>query len=379
MGAAGVATGVVTGEAVQQAIDEVEAVQSSAPVSGNVTIKDPVTGQPRTDFVTDENGELTIGYSAPPGQTAVEVTIGGETIVVDLDPVVSGPSPPYSQEIVFDYVNFTTPDTGFQSTATLSPQFGVTPTGPVTWSALSSTTSAPFWYRGPSGFQGLTWGPTADGQIPWLVDAVRGTAPTGVYAQLTDVVGNRTVVVRASTVVAGVTYSRDMTVTFGNGPLSAFSGLTTGNSSPPNISWAPTASSSAFASTPSSSFNAPNMCSGGGWSGNTTVTGSPASFGAGWTAEVIAPDTYHYSASSKLPTKEQLASISIYNPSSNSSSIPSKGAAQASGWVSLVFWTGSLMSDASGNMFALGVFTDTGNYASYPVNSATQAAVACIN
>jgi hypothetical protein len=33
---------------------------------------------------------------------------------------------------------------------------------------------------------------------------------------------------RASAVVAGVTYTRDLTVTFGNWPLSAFSGLTTG-------------------------------------------------------------------------------------------------------------------------------------------------------
>jgi hypothetical protein len=94
----------------------------------------------------------------------------------------------------------------------------------------------------------------------------------------------------------------------------------------------------------------------------------------GWTAEAIALDTCRYSASSKLPAKEQLASI--YNPSSNSSSIPSKGAAQASGWVSLAYWTGSLISDASGTMFALGVFAGTGNYATYPVNSATQAAAA---
>jgi hypothetical protein len=365
MGVAGVATGVVTGEAVQQAIDAEEATASSAPISGNITIQDPDTHQPQENFVTDENGELTIEILAPAGESSIEVSIGGETVVVDLATVLSTSTPstpppatPPSPEINIANPNFKIPSTQFQTTVTLTPNFGVTPTGTVSWTVLSSNITAAFWKRPSGGFYGLTWGPTADGDTAWTSNAIRGAAPTGPVAQLTDVVGNRTVVVQASTVVAGVTYTRNLTVTFGSGPLADFTGSLT-----PNKKWADATDTSYFVTWPPQDNGAPIVCGGSGWNDHSQVSGSlPPLFGYGWTSFSIGPETFWFTASSKLPTPEQLIYVSRHDASSNNASIPSKGAASAAGWTLAYYWTGALWFDGTSHFKGLTVNLNTGSH-----------------
>jgi hypothetical protein len=250
------------------------------------------------------------------------------------------PTPPATPEIVFDRVDFLDEASGFQSTATLTPNFGQTPTGPVTWTILSvQNPSAPWWTRGSGDMNGLTWGPQADGLSYWTnTSAPEGTAPTGAVAELTDVVGERTVTVRAETTIGGTLIERDLVVTFGKGPLSVFS--STPSSS---IIFGTRQTLTDFLTlNPNSStdFPAANHCGGivpvdrissTGSSPNITVTVDPSV----WTPVNTNPHNYsgdfYASDMIKLPSDFQLLYVSR-NTSGYFPGIPTKGAALAAGW-----------------------------------------------
>jgi hypothetical protein len=309
---------------------------------------------------------------ASEGQTQVAMTVGGVTYLVDLaEEIDPGPTPPTPGEVVFDYVDFINPSTGFQSTATLTPNFdGQTPTGSVMWSIVSvSNPTAPWWLRGASDMNGLTWGSTADGLSYWTnSSAPEGTVPYTAVAQLTDVVGERTVIVRAETYIDGELKRRDLTVTFGKGPLSVFT------SAPFQSSgiWAEAEDIVPFlALNPDVPSNFPSaaLCSGrvpvdaidiSGVPPYATITPDPSV----WTLVVSDPQQNVYTASSiNLPTLEQLTYVSR---SVNSSEFPQKGAALAAGWAyNTSFWTNAIVfftaeDHSSQNLFIVIVTLETG-------------------
>jgi hypothetical protein len=245
--------------------------------------------------------------------------------------------------VTFDYADFNDPAAGYKSTATITPDFsGKTPTGPVTWSVENVVGPVAVWWGQPAGAKnGLSWGTTPDssGYMPpsasWP-DAVLGVWPAGPVAQLTDVVGSRTVKVKAETTIDGVLYSRTIDVTFGDGPLSVFTSfpVTTG------LAWATlggTVNEAADFVLPTNTFPAAAHC--GGTVNNTavTITGSPGSQtityptspGSGWTTQTLYGELYGVSTTSKLPNFDQIAVVSNRGISNFSLG---KGAAQAAGW-----------------------------------------------
>jgi hypothetical protein len=313
VGGTGVATGTLTGEVIQD-----ETTADASAVSGLVTVKDPVTGLPASTFTTNANGEVTIQVEVAAGQSSVAVVIGGETVVVDL---ADGPNASSSStstapppEIAFDYVNFMTPETSYKSTATLTPDFGGTPTGTVAWTVLSVTNpTAAWWLRGPAAKHGLVWGPTPAPSF-WA-DAVIGTAPTGPTAQITDVIGDRSVTVQAIATVDGSTVTKVLNVAFGHGPMSVFSGP------PASTTWATSDANTVFPSL-GSAANYPyaNMCGGFTPPPPNSVTANPsldAVWGAGWwTVHSFKSFTWAYLTASKLPSVEQVLAVATPGPDS---------------------------------------------------------------
>ncbi len=108
---------------------------------------------------------------------------------------------------------------------------------PLTWTVESSSITQAWWSNRSSGaMNGLAWGQTAISLNEKEAERTDmsgngGTAPTGATACLTDIVGSRTVVVKASLVIGGTTCSRTATVKFGNGPLSVFGAAPTSSDS----------------------------------------------------------------------------------------------------------------------------------------------------
>jgi hypothetical protein len=200
----------------------------------------------------------------------------------------------------------------------------------------------------------------------WTNDEVGGSVPNAATIKLTDVVGQRTVKLRAKTAIGGVTYSDTTVVTFGKGPLSVFT-------KPPSsgMRWATArgipATAGSFgdftALTNPSGFPAAAFC------GGTVHTGSSDIMVGGSGLESYTVDfTYginsnhwrdrstdkYYSLTSKLPTLGQLMAVSAYN-SEFINHIKSKGAAQASGWPDDAgnegvyrYWTGQVRFDSFG-------------------------------
>jgi hypothetical protein len=120
------------------------------------------------------------------------------------------------------------------STVTINP-------GEVTWTVENSSITAAWWgNRSTGATNGLAWGQSAI----WLngTEAERtdmsgngGVAPDGDTAYLTDIVGSRTVTVKASMVIDGKTVSETATVSFGDGPLSVFGAAPTASD---RLTWA---------------------------------------------------------------------------------------------------------------------------------------------
>jgi hypothetical protein len=260
------------------------------------------------------------------------------------------PSPP-PPLVTFDYVDFDTAASGRKSTATVTPYFGgVTPTGPITWTIASvQNPTAAWWKRSASDPRGLTWGSTPDSSSYWTSATVEGTAPTGMTAQLTDIIGNRTVRVRAVTTIDGATVAIEIDVTFGNGPLSAFAG-------------GPTATTSQFATavdanavlaanpTDPGVFNVVvGVCGGTVPVDKITVTGPPSPTltitedPLFWTPN--APGSWaFFSTDMKLPTYDQLLGVSRHN-GILMPGFRRHGAALAAGWdysSSAKYWVNTL-------------------------------------
>ena len=136
-----------------------------------------------------------------------------------------------------------------------------------------------------------------------------GTAPTGDTAYLTDIVGSRTVTVKASIVIDGATVSQTATVSFGPGPLSVFAGAPKGTKT-----WA----------------DAATAC--GGIPGNLSSA--------------------TYQRGTNLPTQGELQAVA------GSGSGGKQGAAHAAGWPDdgygagwFYYWTG----EANGNYYYAGI------------------------
>jgi hypothetical protein len=256
---------------------------------------------------------------------------------------------------------------GYQSTATVTATgyddgSGVSQSLPVgatvLWSVKSvGNPSAAWWLRGAAAKNGLTWGDKADGTGDWASDAVVGTPPTGVTAQLTDVVGSRSVTLEASVCLGGnggestgpacaanggAWYAGETTVSFGAGPLSVF---TTNPNDGRGKAWATLYGTSVsqggdFTST-GNTFPAAGIAHGSVRNDTVSTSGSLPSmkvtFGAGWTAGEI-KDGY-YSTTANLPKVSQLLAVAKYNGLYNTG-VPRKGAAFAAGWPDSAFKEG---------------------------------------
>jgi hypothetical protein len=331
MGTAGVATGALTG-----AIEPLPPATPPLSLPGNVLILDPSNNDvPETDFTTDANGEVIIKVVPQQGATEVAVKIGDETFVVDL---TEAPSTTNALEVALDYYDFTDISTGYQSTATLTPDFGEPLTDPVYWTLVSVTNpSGSFWRRLTGDTNGLTWGQTADGTTDWDATPVVGTPPNDPTIYLTDIVGSRTVVVNAATSINGTPKNKELTINFGPGPMSVFAGLT-----PTSVQWATVLYISNWTTTGPPSFPAAASCSGNTWAPGTSISESGGeafySENAGWRDRIYNSLKYGYTSATKLPTMDQLLAVARYD----GSGVPRKGAALAAGYSISLTWTGEI-------------------------------------
>jgi hypothetical protein len=135
---------------------------------------------------------------------------------------------PLSLTVTYNRDNFVIAD--FSATATITAtaedsdgrNIPINP-GDVTWIIESSSISLPAWQQSRGAMNGLAWGemPVA-ANLELNRRTVDGTAPTGPVAMLTDIVGSRTVQLKAIVLVAGQTREESVTLDFGPGPLSVF-------------------------------------------------------------------------------------------------------------------------------------------------------------
>ena len=341
-------------------------------------ILDPVSHTPESSFPTDASGELTIEVAPMPGASQVAVAIGGDTFVVDLAEASSRSN---VLEVAIDHYDFTDISSGYQSTATLTPDFGGAPTAPFGWSLVRVVnTTGTFWRRGPNDQHGLTWGQTAAGGTDWGAVPVSGSPPNTRTAFLTDIVGNRVVEVRASAYVGGVQVTKNLIVNFGPGPLSVFSGTYhTGRQWATSSSYADWRTTMVPANFPAAAF-----CSGGSWAPGTTIDvdgGGVAYYDglAGWEEKTIDLKKFGHSAPSKLPTMDQLLSVSRYDGSYNAG-IPRKGAILAAGYPSSFMselWSGDI-TYSSGNFWGIRVDISSGRVPTYGANLTANAYGLCL-
>ncbi|MCL1940005.1 MAG: hypothetical protein FWG04_05025 [Desulfovibrionaceae bacterium] len=176
--------------------------------------------------------------------------------------------------------------------------------GDITWTVENSSITAPWWSnRNPGAMNGLRWGDspislTGSEAERMDMSGNGAAAPKGVVAYLTDIVGSRTVTVKAAMTIAGERRETAVRVTFGPGPLSVFAGAPKGA-----YSWA----------------DAARACG-----------GTPG-----------IPKQQKYQPATKLPTSEQLQHVA--GPGEGGK----QGAAHAAGWPEdrfgigrFIYWTG---------------------------------------
>ncbi|GHV56528.1 hypothetical protein FACS189460_1470 [Deltaproteobacteria bacterium] len=295
----------------------------------------------------------------------------------------------------------------YQSTATVKVEFRAdngqiqSITDPVTWAVKSITNpSAAWWRRGPTALNSLTWGNTADGESCWGVPTftgatcsglvgdghgVEGTLPNTAEIELTDVVGSRSVILEASVTIGGVTYTEEVPLSFGAGPLSVFS-----SASVSGQQWAAQIRNGSVSGLPNNDFTSdsingrsslPNTFQAAAFCGGTVNNGAidlagasgtwSANFyggtGNGWDAAIsLGGAQAYYANTSGLPKSEQLVAVSRYDGNYNNL-IQRKGAALAAGWPndnnipsSYAYWTGQVNfygSTATGIFSAFAVWT----------------------
>jgi hypothetical protein len=284
---------------------------------------------------------------------------------------------------------------GYQSTATIELKFyendqEIKP-GAVIWTITRVQNKALAWNRGPGAMHGLAWGDSEiDGTTNWNVTAVIGgpsiTTSNGTV-RLSDVVGERLVTLMAETTINGTPHTEIVVVSFGKGPLSAFSkppsnggrqwatafGImaTKGNTydNPPPTRWGDFTDAS-------TTFPAADFCGGTVHSGSSDITvggRGPESYRADFTKGKNINHwrdgdraNRYYSITSKLPTFGQLVAVAAYEGSVHSK-VKRKGAALAAGWPDnaskkgyYIYWTDQVSFNSNGYFFADFVFMASG-------------------
>lgn len=196
-------------------------------------------------------------------------------------------------------------------------QNGVAYTTPtqVIWSVVSANNSANLAVTAANQnlATGLAWGSSATSS-PGTALATTTTSNTdgsGVASvQLTDILGERTITVRASVTHDGQTVTADQAVTFGTGPIAVFKAPLGGT-----YRWAENSPLSNTSNSLVSNFPAANAC-------GTTLTAIQLR---------ALSDSYH--AETKLPSQAQLKAVA--QGSGN-------GAWVAAGWPAGLYWTGEV-------------------------------------
>jgi hypothetical protein len=189
----------------------------------------------------------------------------------------------------------------------------------VTWSVETAQNNSPAMMSGwGSRKTGLTWGATPEAGLTYVElqqERISGTtsatnASGEASMQLTDIVGERVITVKAEVLIGGTTYSVTQAVSFGNGPLSVFN-APMGTSSP-YLDW-------------DESYQA---CNG-------TAYPYGPDHSTGWTSEA-------YVGGGKMPTRAEMQAVSpyytggtTYNPNT-----AAQGAGVAAGWPGYVYWSG---------------------------------------
>jgi hypothetical protein len=192
----------------------------------------------------------------------------------------------------------------------------------VTWTVETARNNSPAMMSGwESRKTGLTWGATPEADLDYselalerIPSATNNTSATDssgeATMQLTDIVGERVITVKAEVTIGGTTYSVTQDVSFGNGPLSVFK-APVGTTSP-WLTW-------------DEAYQACN---------NSAYTGD---YSTGWHKGA-------YVGGGKMPTLTEMQAVSSYytggtidNPNTDA-----QGAAFAAGWrnVHYGFWTG---------------------------------------
>jgi hypothetical protein len=350
-------------------------------------------------YTTDGNGLISIALTTVPATavpTVATLTAGKTSRTFTL----GSASTLTSGTLIFlstDGGDFNDPNTGYQSTATVTLEKYVDDNGEqslpvgahVVWSVKSvanpSASSAPWWKRSATAKNGLTWGDSADGTRDWAADAVVETPVTTAAVKITDVVGSRSVTLEAAVCIggnnnettesactgnSGTWYTGEQEVTFGAGPLSVFA--TDPTLGKGNKAWAILygTSGNGNGDFTSSSNTFPAAVAAGGNVRHDSVSTSGTS--PGMTAIFQTPDWEtgeifggHYSTTAKLPKVSQLLAVARY--SSYESSVPRKGAAFAAGWPDdgydsgwYVYWSGEVFFNDVGYFGAWFVYLDGG-------------------
>ncbi len=317
-------------------------------------------------FITDREGLIRITLSPPPGDYETSLTLTAGKTSRTFEPlavsgqITGGPgltgltlSAPS-----FNRTNFVSGN-DFSSTAMVTAKAqanGLTQTinpGDIVWEVKSSSITAPWWKRAEGAYNGLLWGGAAASygglSIPPEETSLNGLAPTGNQARLTDIIGNRTVVLKA-TWIGDPSNPKEVTITFGNGPLSVFRG----GPLPTLYTWASVSDITSADST--TTFPSAGAC-GGSVAYSTWGSAMPNS---DW--EAGAYGTGSYSKTSLLAKTTNLQAVS--GPGSYTGS---RGAALGAGWDSADYVTGDiydetrvrLVSLSNGNTANFGTFDQT--------------------
>jgi hypothetical protein len=225
-----------------------------------------------------------------------------------------------------------------------SPVTGAT----VTWSVVSTQNNSQAMMPGwKSKKTGLTWGNVPESGLDYatlaqerIVSATNNTSTTDsngeTAMQLTDIVGERIITVKAEVTVSGTTYSARQDVSFGEGPLSKF-----------------TAPAEYLDSSSLLTFGqAYDLCNGSGKYVNDGVVPST------WTSG-------SYIGGGKMPTVAEMQAVSP--PSAFNNNADAQGAAYAAGWASGSYrwwwWTGEAY--GADLAFPVHLFDGYDNYGGY--------------
>jgi hypothetical protein len=269
----------------------------------------------------------------------------------------------------------------------------------VDWEVIESTInlSSDVWRNtaGPTAKTGLMWVKDLNDSVPgvsgtWNVNDIKVSSsqvskPTGKTVFLADIVGSRTIKVTAS---ADGEVPIEASFTFGDGPLSEFSGTRASNKK-----WARASSLIAFkalSGTTGDDFPAAVEVCGGTVNPDVTESGSygvdnpgfnAADLWSGGSGDKVYMDdvsdyrTMRYALNSNLPKMEQLLAVSVYNDA-YSGGVHRKGAAAAANWNLVGFtWSGEVLFNGIG-FFAVDVHLGNGNADWYGMTTNNQ--VVCV-